>query len=264
MAREGLEVGRRVGLIHRWLLGNACEAAVHTGDWDWALAASGELDSDRLTHHERNLVLPVAIIHAARGNYQEAETWLRGLDEPGLLGSDPAYRANLLHVRGQLSLIRGDYELAARDAATLANSQQHPFDAMGLLLRARTALWTGDARECGESLEKVDELNMHWRFVQITAMTLKAGLAALEGRNDEAAQRYVEVARAWREDLQLPLDLALCQMEFANLLPDHEGAPAAAAEAREIFTRLNSPPLLARLDAAVGRRSLSLAEAGRP
>jgi len=85
-------------------------------------------------------------------------------------------------------------------------------------------------------------------WVDTLRQTLHAGLLALEGRADEAAQGYVAAARRWRE-LETWFELALSQFDFAAMIGTNDpDAKAAAEEAREIFTRLGAKPMLQRLE----------------
>jgi hypothetical protein len=84
-------------------------------------------------------------------------------------------------------------------------------------------------------------------------MTLRAGLAALEGRAVDALGQYREVLRGWR-DLGLAWDEALTGMDMAILLDPSEPEVRTAAEsARQILVRLDAKPYLSRLDAAMAR-----------
>jgi hypothetical protein len=57
--------------------------------------------------------------------------------------------------------------------------------------------------------------------------------------------------------VRLPPVLGLSLItQTATLGAEHPAAAAAAYEAREIFTRLNSPPMLARLDLLTRRGSI--------
>ncbi len=84
--------------------------------------------------------------------------------------------------------------------------------------------------------------------------TLRAGLAALEGRRSEAIAGYREALRGWR-GLGLAFDEAMAALDMAILLAptEREMAEAAAAieSARETLARLGATPLLARLDAVM-------------
>jgi len=76
--------------------------------------------------------------------------------------------------------------------------------------------------------------------------TAEAGLAALDGRLDVAARSYSEAIAAWRK-LDSPLDVALCELDFATFVPGDDEADAAAEHARTVFERLGAIPLLERL-----------------
>ena len=76
----------------------------------------------------------------------------------------------------------------------------------------------------------------------------------LDGRADEAASSYQDCAHAFK-DLGCPFDLALLQLDFVTLAPDHLEARAGADEAREIFERLGAKPFLERLEAALSSAS---------
>jgi hypothetical protein len=91
------------------------------------------------------------------------------------------------------------------------------------------------------------------RYFGACRRTLMAGRDALEGRLEESAAGYRTAAGILR-DLDVPLELGYCLLESATLIgPDDPAARAAGAEAREIFTTLGSPPLLARLDVGLAR-----------
>ena len=54
--------------------------------------------------------------------------------------------------------------------------------------------------------------------------------------------------------MDVPFYVGLTALEFATLVgPDEPESAAAADEARAIWTRLGSPPLLARLDEGLAR-----------
>jgi hypothetical protein len=98
-----------------------------------------------------------------------------------------------------------------------------------------------------EALHALDAISAHGAWVDATKETLRAGLMALDGRMTAAVDAYTDAVRHWRE-LEVPLDLGLCQLEFATMVgAQHAGARAAAEEAKEIFIRLGSPPMLERL-----------------
>jgi hypothetical protein len=83
--------------------------------------------------------------------------------------------------------------------------------------------------------------------------TIRAGLAALEGRPGDALAAFREALAGWR-DLGSPWREALTAITMATLLePTDPEVRAAAEAAREILVRLGAAPFIARLDAALAR-----------
>jgi hypothetical protein len=76
---------------------------------------------------------------------------------------------------------------------------------------------------------------------------LRAGLAALDGRSDEARAGYL-AAEAGLRELGVRFELALACLEHATFLAEEATARAAADEAREILAGLGATTLLARLE----------------
>ena len=86
--------------------------------------------------------------------------------------------------------------------------------------------------------------------VELDMATIRAGIAALEGRGAEAATAYREALKGWRQ-AGLAFDEALAVTDMATLLPPNERASAevqeAIAWARETLERLGAKPILERL-----------------
>ena len=116
---------------------------------------------------------------------------------------------------------------------------------------ARPALWVGDLESVRGDLVALDATGVHGRVVEARRVTLRAGIAALEGRRPEAVTLYREALRAWR-DMRLQWEEALAALDMAIVLgPTEPGVVAAAAAAREIMERLGAQPFLERLDACM-------------
>jgi hypothetical protein len=116
---------------------------------------------------------------------------------------------------------------------------------------ARAALWAGDGRAARDDLVALDATGVHGPAIEAGRATMRAGIAAFEGRPAEALALYREALRAWR-DLGLAWDEALCGLDMALLMDPSEPEVRAAAEAaREILVRLEAAPFIARLDAAL-------------
>jgi hypothetical protein len=82
----------------------------------------------------------------------------------------------------------------------------------------------------------------------VASRELEAGLAALEGRVDDAAAIYGEVLRE-HESMGTVFDRAVCQIGMVAVLPpDHRLSRLAADEARATLAELRAAPYLDRLD----------------
>ena len=93
-------------------------------------------------------------------------------------------------------------------------------------------------------------------------MTLRAGLAALEGQPANALALYREALNGWR-DLGLVWDEALCGIDMATVLdPSTAEVRAAADQTREILVRLGAHPLVSMLEATMARTEETLSARG--
>jgi hypothetical protein len=121
---------------------------------------------------------------------------------------------------------------------------------------ARAALWLRDVPAARAELATLDAAGVHGLAVDADRTTIRAGIAALEGRDGEALSLYRDALQAWR-DLGTTWDEALCGLDMALLLDPSDPDVRAAAEAsREILVRLGAAPFIERLDAAVGTSSV--------
>ena len=107
------------------------------------------------------------------------------------------------------------------------------------------ALWRRDVAQVREAITST-QFN-RGRAIIATRRTAEAGIAALDGRLDDAAEIYRDAIEQWRA-LGCVLDLALCELDLVSLLgPGHPDA-TAGKEARDIFTQLGALPFLQRLN----------------
>jgi class 3 adenylate cyclase/tetratricopeptide (TPR) repeat protein len=257
VVRPGLDTARKLGQAD-WLSklgGVAVFLAIDTGHWDWALNLITELRRTDLPMMNRlTLDFARAILAAFR---DEAETAHALLEEARPLveaSTSPQDHFGHAITSAWVALIEGDAEsahehgLRALEAGVLMGYTPATYAVLG-----RAALWLGDEERLAAALRGMEEIPTRFARSEASRVTLAAGLAALRGEGPQARERFAEAARRWR-DLDLPVDLGLCQTQYALLLgPDDPQAAAAAQEAREIFARLDSPPLLRRLEAGLDR-----------
>jgi class 3 adenylate cyclase len=254
LAREGLGIAQRTGSASYGFLmvGNAFSCSLRTGEWDWALALLDDWLSNEITGaFYLELYVDRAVLTALRGgdpsaDIAEAERLL--VDFMG----DPQYPSYVHWARAWAAFCAGDLG-EARDEAVVSAGGVNYFVPIALPLGIRSALWAGDAEIAGGLIDQLAASAMRGQALSLDLVTLRAGLAALEGRRSEAVAGYREALRGWRA-LGLAFDEALCALDLAILLAPTERemaeAPAAVAAARETLTRLGAAPLLARLERA--------------
>ncbi len=91
----------------------------------------------------------------------------------------------------------------------------------------------------------------------------QAGMAALDGRLDEAIAGYREALERLGA-IHIEWLVALLGFEFMTLVgSDHPATREAAVRSRAIFERVNARPWLAKLDALEAERPVAPAGAGR-
>jgi class 3 adenylate cyclase/predicted ATPase len=248
-----LEQARRVGDrgAALFVLANAVEEAAPVGEWDWALAELADALSTDLDASNRAIFLmdraPLLAFRGEGGDEELAEA------EALALGSGIEYAdvvADFLFVRGQVALAAGRLQDAYEHAMTdvHASAMTAP---RNISFAGRPALWARDADRARAAVDALDATGVHGRGVELSRLTIRAGIAALEGRPAEALSGYREALRGW-QDLGVPWFQALTAVDALTLLgPGEPELQAAGEEARAILTRLGAKPILARLEAAM-------------
>jgi len=253
-SRAGLALARRLG-ARNWVTGlfdGLADGGLRTGDWTPTLdEITTALDDDWEGPDQAWLLIDATILESVRG-----EPVTGRVEELARLvgdSTDVQIQGNAAHMAGFVAFAQGDLE-GARDAwhrATALSAGQLMYAAPRA---ARVELWLGDAAGAAADLAALDGSGAHGPAIDAGKRTIRAGIAALEGRTTDALSFYHEAVRAWR-DLGLAWDEALCGLDMATLLdPADQEVRAAANSAREILTRLGAKPFLARLDAAMERQ----------
>ncbi|MGA2805408.1 MAG: adenylate/guanylate cyclase domain-containing protein [Acidimicrobiales bacterium] len=251
-ALEAAELARRAG--HRGFevmnLLNGAEVSLFLGAWSDTRVTITELRQRDLPSEQRAyLSCTEALLMALTGNPEEALTLFERADRWAATEMVTG-RATYLMDRSLVDLAAGDLEAARRESAEAVSADPTGINSpRSLAIQARACLWLRDVEDARKALAGMKAFR--GRRVATARLTAEAGLAALEGRAEEAAEAYRGAIEAWRA-LDCTLDLALCELDLVLLLgPDHPDA-TAAKEARDIFTQLGAKPFLERLNLAVG------------
>jgi tetratricopeptide (TPR) repeat protein len=255
--RAGIELARRVGMgvLSVNLVTNGAAVAVRTGEWDWATGALDEILATSLDPgHRASALMLQANLADMRGlgdeprRESEIVDLLAGIDDPNSQATFHDSRAIRALAGGRLAESHGSYHAAAIDDA----------DVEAFVPAARVSLLMGDADEAARDLAAAEAApGSFGRAIQADFATIRAGIAALQGRDAEAINLYRRALRDWQE-LQLPWDEALAGLVMASVLDPAETEVAQAVEAsRRIFEELGAKPFLAFLDDLVARGGAS-------
>jgi len=243
---DGLAIARRRRLAG-WagaLAGNWAEGAFEVGEWDSILALAADLDAEGLLPADEtaNIFVGVYQVRAYRGAVDEASEALERIFGP--LVDDFQVGRSYLDMRAHLCFMAGDDRGMRRHASELlANREMYPYD---VIPAARASLWLRDAAGLRDAMGESDV--SVGRATDLRFRALRAGLAALEGRTDDARAAYL-AAEAGLRDLGIRFELGLATLEHAVFLVGDPSARAAAEEARAVFAELGATTLLARLPA---------------
>ena len=254
-SRATLEMSRRLGQRSSvsFALDNMATAGLRTGDWDAALADLEGVRAEDFDPLDRAVILADVLgFHAARGEPTGSEhAQVDALLEESVPGSTAS-----AVLRGGCTFWEAFAAGRLDEARSVCHRVGEQFAQAVTWTRvyaARTALWGHDVEGARADLDALEEIGGHGRATKADRLSIRAGLAALEGRRADALSLYRDALRAWR-DLGLPWDEALTTIDMAALVdPAEPEVRAAAGAAREILARLRAQPFLERLDAAMRR-----------
>jgi len=253
-ALQSAEIARRAGMraIEETNLLNAAETAISLGLWAESRAMITEL-STRVIRKESTWWIAAlsAMLLALSGETGAA----RAVIEEQAFRSKNEFVADettMMHASAMVDFASGDYENAHKTARrAVAIDPMGINSSVSVVLEARSSIAMRDATALREALASARLLGGRWMAAM--RAEIEAGLAALEGRSEDAVELYAVAIDACRA-LNCSLDVAITELELVHLLgPDHPAA-VAGKEARDIFTQLGATPFLARLDAAQASR----------
>jgi class 3 adenylate cyclase/tetratricopeptide (TPR) repeat protein len=249
VARAALEEAKQYGEVVgvRYLMGNAGGAALEIGEWDWAVEMIEELEGLLVEPAEAMWLEHLrGSIAAYRG--ADVEALARRLHEEARTVDDAQYRATA----AELLLI----QLLVRDRLTELMKLVDEVLELGLpgataaIYGAYAAIVTDDLPALRRYREAFAILPPG-RLTVTNLLTMDAGIAALEGRTDEARALFAR-AQALAREIGALKELAMTNLTMV-LMPglDPADRAPAAAEAREIFERLGATPMVERIDAGL-------------
>jgi class 3 adenylate cyclase len=255
LAREGLQIGRRLG-SRRYgfsMVGNAIICAIRVGEWDAAARLLDEWLAVATSSHQRaELYLDRAILDALRGEDGSGDIGeaRRLLTEGGV--TDPQWEAYLRLSEAWGAFASGNRGEAARLAAEAIQATAY-FAPLAWPLVIRSTLWSGDTTAAARAVDRLAASGFTGRALDADLVAARAGVAALDRRGADALAGYREALRGYRS-LGLIFDEAAALVDVATLLPPAELAlPEVAtllAPVRETLGRLGATPFIARLDSA--------------
>jgi tetratricopeptide (TPR) repeat protein len=252
--REALELATRVGnqQMAQWLAGTFAYGCIYEGtDWDAGLAVlDGALERSRSDADRARLLWLREVIMTWRGEDTSAIDAERRIVFESV--SDPDFEAwshMLPALEAMLAGRPGDAIAGYRRAIPLAVQQVS--DARVGLIRA--SHWALDLEAARDGLREAEAETFGGRYIDAERALGRAGVAALEGRKEDALAAFresVEHSRLQRGGF----DAAMAQLSALILLPDEPTIASWADEARACFEAVKSPPLLARVDEAAAAR----------
>jgi tetratricopeptide (TPR) repeat protein len=251
-SRAAYNLASRFGLRSTYAtsLGNAGEAAVVLGEWDWALTATADVSVEHLEPTDRATILRAREeILAARGESIDALL----AEHEQLIGeqSDSQQHSNLIAGSAIGAFAAGRY----RDAADAwrRSAELNPTNVSSDLPRAaRALLWAGDHAGVRSALVSFEAAEIHGRAVDINRRAIRAALTALDGDRDAAAQEYGAIVPELAE-MGLEYERALVVVDMALVLGSEAPVVQAfATDARAIFERLGARPFSEKLEELLG------------
>jgi class 3 adenylate cyclase len=238
VTREGMERARRLGL-DAWLYalaGNAMDAAVELGEWDWIMATQAELRVDEQEIAWRGSCLTiVALVERMRGDWAASDEHRARFARLIASNDDPQLTANQLTSDAVLALIDGDLDTTARAMDAVLADQA--------FVRGEDAMWNALV-----GLMRREPERMRWtssvtgRAIAAARVIADAGRAYLLGEADGfgAFDEGVERLDATGHHLSA----ALFRLARATAAPEDRGARPAARAAAAWFRSVGGAAML--------------------
>jgi hypothetical protein len=222
---------------------------LRTGDW-----ATAELlletwigaSADWISQFE--LQSNAAIIAACRT--APGDERAPSFDFGGAGSSDPQIAAVGAMTRAWVALCAGR-DADSINEAMAAAAHATGYAVMAYPLAMRAAVWSGDAARAGEVVSSFESLSIHGAAVEATRFGMRAGLAAFDGRHQDAIDSSIQgLERWWSLGARFEYAMAVIDASVADgaVQPWLAGH---AVTARRILEELGAQTLLDRWDRLV-------------
>jgi len=252
LGQAGMEDARRTGArdMIATIAVNVAGVAMTQGRFDLAGSVLEEVLASDPDPSDRFVAESVIVIHRAILG-EPYQAMLDDLSAYAASRSEAGDDAQVDVARSWADLITGRFA-EANEASMRSVAVKGMSDSEVLPVAARAALWGGLPDKARQAKSTLQESGSHGRTIDAWERGITAGMAAQDGRLDEAADAYRDVIRQLR-DLGSRFELALTELDFVRFVGgERPEVLAAAEEARAIFTEIGAKPLLRRLDETLG------------
>ncbi|HUQ44969.1 MAG TPA: adenylate/guanylate cyclase domain-containing protein [Candidatus Limnocylindria bacterium] len=249
LAQAGLAEARRVGdraTVNR-MIANASEVWLWIGEWPTARHEIDELlggslgREDRLFGLGNRAILKAYVGEEFSGDLTEIETLVAGELDGNVANVASGTRA-------AINLASGAFQSARLEA--MLTARLSPFNAPpALSLAGHAAAWDRDLAALEEVLQLHIATAAHGGNIDLRRAAMAAGIAALQGRREEAVNSFRDSIEGLRS-LDSRLEWVMTVLDLvATVGPT--ALPEAVQAARSELARLNATTLLERLEALI-------------
>jgi|GEM_PF-1379493 len=221
-ARVGLEVGGAPPAVEVLLQGNVAAALMEQGDLEGALSyyRAAQATAARVgPKAEERAMISTCFALVRRGDLAEASELLNKTSPAQ--GSFEYYR--YVDVQAQLAEEQGRDEGALVAYLQAGSAPDHPIAVWSLMCAVRAACRLGDPVRARAAFMQLEGLASRWDRAGLLRATAKAWLDLAEGKAEQAASSFAELAQRWTSKWHA----AACQLQAACLTGKREGFAAA-------------------------------------
>ena len=246
---KGLAVSRRLGIT--WgeltLAGNALETASHLAKWDLAREFAESLQESGANSEANFTILPPLIIYLSWVGDLEAAHRLTSSLDFGFDSSTVQVAAGTVEAALIFAFVANDNSVLAQHASHIDRLGEGWISPTTGVSLARSAYHAGDIELAKKGRGWIGSSVIDSPWLQASLGTVDAAVAVLEGDRARGVELYEHTIGRWT-DVDLPLDKALCQFDFALLVGSPE-ADTARSEAITFFENAGNSHLVERLKA---------------